>query len=236
MTWVIGVVIPAQNEQQTIARAVQSAITAFEECANVAALWIVVVADACTDHTVAVAREAVHAYGEVIECQVHSAGTARQLGAKRVLHHFRDLALDRIWLANTDADTFVPPDWLALHLEYADEGETAVAGIVRLDPLSDAHARVAALFQNTYHVSGDGTHTHVHGANFGVRGDAYVDVGGWSQLRVAEDHCLWGRLKMAGWRLRSAANSIVTTSARLQGRASGGFADALRAHHEASHD
>jgi cellulose synthase/poly-beta-1,6-N-acetylglucosamine synthase-like glycosyltransferase len=68
----------------------------------------------------------------------------------------------------------------------------------------------------------------VHGANLGVRADAYVDVGGFSHLKVAEDHCLWGRLRQRGWRIRSCAKTVVTTSARLQGRAVGGFADTLR--------
>jgi hypothetical protein len=37
----------------------------------------------------------------------------------------------------------------------------------------------------------DGTHPHVHGANLGIRADAYSDAGGWNDLTVAEDHCLW---------------------------------------------
>jgi hypothetical protein len=80
----------------------------------------------------------------------------------------------------------------------------------------------------------DGSHTHVHGANLSVRADAYEDVGGWSDLALAEDHCLWGRLRR---RLRgsSPVSSVVTTSARLQGRATGGFADTLKARLEAQH-
>ncbi len=61
----------------------------------------------------------------------------------------------------------------------------------------------------------------------GVRADAYLDVGGWSDLKVSEDHCLWGRLRRRGWRLQSPTASVVLTSGRLQGRAQGGFADTL---------
>ena len=39
----------------------------------------------------------------------------------------------------------------------------------------------------------DGTHAHVHGANLGIRADAYLDVGGWSDASLAEDHCLWNQ-------------------------------------------
>jgi cellulose synthase/poly-beta-1,6-N-acetylglucosamine synthase-like glycosyltransferase len=232
MGWSLGVIIPAQNEAQSIERCIQSAITSFEECRQVEHLWIVVVADDCTDATADIARRALHRHGEVIECSARSPGTARRMGAARVLEHYHREPLDRLWLANTDADTFVPPDWLSLHLKYADEGETAVAGIVRLDTLTDMPTRVADLFRATYHIESDGSHGHVHGANFGVRADAYLDVGGWSHLTVAEDHCLWGRLKIAGWRLRASAQSVVLTSARLHGRACGGFADVLRAHLE----
>jgi hypothetical protein len=67
----------------------------------------------------------------------------------------------------------------------------------------------------------------VHGANLGVRADAYLDVGGWRDVRVSEDHCLWNRLIRRGWRLRSPTASVVLTSGRLRGRARGGFADTL---------
>jgi hypothetical protein len=78
----------------------------------------------------------------------------------------------------------------------------------------------------------DGTHAHVHGANLGVRADAYVDAGGWPQLALAEDHCLWLRIKARGWPVIAASASIVCTSGRLVGRAMGGFADTLRVNAE----
>jgi hypothetical protein len=73
----------------------------------------------------------------------------------------------------------------------------------------------------------------IHGANLSVRADAYQDVGGWSNLPLAEDHCLWGRLRRHGWRVSSPVSSVVITSPRLQGRAKGGFADTLRRHIDA---
>ena len=70
---------------------------------------------------------------------------------------------------------------------------------------------------------------HSDGANIALRGDAYLDVGGWTDRPLSEDHCLWRRLRRRGWPVSSAASSVVITSARLQGRASGGFADTLQA-------
>ena len=133
-------------------------------------------------------------------------------------------------MSNTDADTHVPLEWLQRHLDFADAGDTGVAGVVELEVDTVEAEAVQAHFQRTYLYGADGTHLHVHGANLGVRADAYLAVGGWSALALAEDHCLWTRLRLAGWRLRSTIHSRVTTSARLQGRASGGFADTLMAH------
>ncbi len=231
--WCVAVVIPAQNEEDNIERCVHSAIRAHQAGGRRHEIWIVVVADACTDRTAALARRAVGSHGEVIECSPRSPGSARRMGAAAALEHFSAQPRNRLWLANTDADTVVPSNWLDLQLQYAEEGETAVAGIVSLDALPDAPPPVADLFRKLYEIRSDGSHGHVHGANFGVRADAYLDVGGWSHLALAEDHCLWGRLKTAGWRLRSTARSVVLTSARLQGRAGGGFADTLRRQVEA---
>jgi cellulose synthase/poly-beta-1,6-N-acetylglucosamine synthase-like glycosyltransferase len=232
--WSIGVVIPAQNEQATIAQCIQSVFAAAKHIGVRDALWIVVVADACTDATAEIARQSIGCYGQVITCAVKSAGTARKLGVNAALTHFYDVESHWIWLANTDADTCVPFDWIDIHLELANKGVVGVAGIVELaaDGCQDAHT----LYNKTYAIEPDGTHRHVHGANIAMRADAYLDVGGWRDLGLAEDHCLWGRLRSRGWRLSSPANSVVVTSARLQGRARGGFADTLRAGISVAHD
>jgi len=231
--WSVAVVIPAHDESATIARCLRAVMAACGEVAPRAQTWIVVVADACTDDTAQIARCTLGDRGEVIECAHRSSGTARQLGAAATLAHFREVAAPsdpcRVWIANTDADTLVPTDWLRVHLQFADQGVGALAGIVCIDPESDVEGEVLRHFNATYHVETDGTHGHVHGANVGVRADAYLAVGGWSYLALAEDHCLWNRLRRHGCTLRSSTRSVVRTSARLQGRAKGGFADTLRA-------
>jgi cellulose synthase/poly-beta-1,6-N-acetylglucosamine synthase-like glycosyltransferase len=68
----------------------------------------------------------------------------------------------------------------------------------------------------------------VHGANLGIRADAYSDAGGWNDLTVAEDHCLWSRVRNRGWLTIACVSSVVFTSGRLYGRAMDGFADTLR--------
>lgn len=230
--WSVAVVIPAHNEQATIAACLSTVLAACREIASRADTWVVVVADSCTDDTALIARRTLGHQGEVLECAHRSSGTARQLGTAASLARFQGLATQtdprRVWIANTDADTFVPADWLRVHLQFADEGFGALAGIVCIDPESDADGNVRQHFAATYRVEADGTHGHVHGANVGVRADAYLAVGGWSYLALAEDHCLWNRLRRHGWTVRSSTRSVVRTSGRLQGRAKGGFADTLR--------
>lgn len=223
--WTVGVIIPACNEEATIGRCVRTVIDALD-CIKASQQWIVVVADGCADRTVSRARRALGDRGEVLEVAVRSAGHARRLGAARILECFAGIDPKAIWLANTDADTYVPSDWLRVQLSLADDGVTAVAGMVTLD--SGASASASAAHTATYFSRND-THTHVHGANLALRADAYLDVGGWSDLALSEDHCLWNRLRGSGWRVSSPASSVVVTSGRLVGRAPGGFADTLRA-------
>lgn len=229
--WSVGVVIPAQNEEATIESCIRSVLRSLA----VAGVnhWVVVVADNCSDRTVERGRRALGIAGEVIERSVSSAGAARREGVARVLEHWVRLDPAHIWLANTDADTHVNDDWITVQLGFANEGITAVAGIVHLEKGGSAAAH--EVYRSTYLTTPDGTHTHVHGANLSVRADAYEDVGGWSNLALAEDHCLWSRLRGKGWPVRSPVSSVVTTSARLKGRAKGGFADTLRARIEAIH-
>lgn len=225
--WSVGVIIPARNEQSSIERCIRSVMESCDASARCRNCWVVVVADRCTDMTLKLARRALGARGEVIECSAGSPGTARRLGVAAVLQHFRSVERRFVWLANTDADTRVPADWIATHLQHADGDAGAVAGIVELDS-EELRPDVRELYRTTYKIAADGTHLHVHGANLGVRADAYLDVGGWSDAAVSEDHCLWGRLRRRGWPVKSPAASVVHTSGRLRGRAVGGFADTLR--------
>jgi cellulose synthase/poly-beta-1,6-N-acetylglucosamine synthase-like glycosyltransferase len=227
--WSVGVVIPAQNEETTIESCIRSVLSSLGRAG--VDHWVVVVADHCSDRTVELARNTLRGAGEVIEVGVRAAGAARRKGVAQVLKHWENIDPARIWLANTDADTQVNDDWIAVQLGFADEGVTAVAGIVHLEAGGSAAAH--EIYRNTYLTSPEGTHTHVHGANLSVRADAYEDVGGWSNLPLAEDHCLWARLRGKGWRVSSPVSSVVTTSARLEGRAKGGFADTLKARVEA---
>jgi glycosyltransferase involved in cell wall biosynthesis len=224
--WHVGIVVPARNEEETITGCIESIRRACASAADAGDCWIVVVSDHSSDRTAERARSALGPCGEVIECELKSAGAARRSGCEAALAHFHAVPRERLWLANTDADTFVAAEWLSVQLAAADHGAAAVAGIVMLDERAVHEARAREVFQRTYLTERD-THGHVHGANFGVRADAYLETGGWSRVELAEDHCLWRRLRRNGWKVISPTNSVVTTSGRLEGRAVGGFADTL---------
>jgi hypothetical protein len=70
----------------------------------------------------------------------------------------------------------------------------------------------------------------VHGANLGIRADAYLALGGWLPLVAGEDADLARRAAAAGWLAISRPAGIpVVTSARRAGRAPRGFSSYLRA-------
>ena len=226
--WAVGIVVPACNEESSIEACIDSITESIDSSSSATASWIVVAADSCRDRTVELARSRLAGRGSVVECAAASPGVARRLGAEEVLHHFAGYPLERVWIANTDADSCPAKDWIHQQLSLAERGYCAVAGIVRVESIGKLHPETIHTLLDDYVLHADGTHPHVHGANLGFRADAYLDAGGWSDLRLAEDHCLWSRVRAKGWRVASSIGSVVMTSGRLIGRASGGFADKLR--------
>ncbi|MGI9015914.1 MAG: glycosyltransferase [Euzebya sp.] len=226
------IVVPARNEQHSLPRTLASLAVA-RRAVDVHSR-VVVVADACTDGTVAVARQHRRDRHDLVVQQVHGCvGAARAYGTEAGLARLTQ-PLSRVWLATTDADTVVPPDWLGVQLAFARQGVCAVAGIVSLlDRGTDAADPVLQqAFDRGYRTDPRGTHPHVHAANLGVRADAYLQAGGWHGLPTGEEHDLWRRLKALDpavvGPMVSTTTLTVATSARRRGRAPSGFAANLR--------
>lgn len=224
--WRVAVTIPARDEADRIAACLRSVRVAVA-AAGLADTVVVVVADHCTDATAATARDLLGPAGVVVECRHRSVGRARAVAVTAALRRTAPTPLHRTWLATTDADTTVDPDWLAGQLACATSGAAAVAGVVRVDDLGDHAPEVGDRWRAAYRTSGP-SHPHVHGANLGVRADAYLAVGGWPDTDTAEDHGLWDRLRRAGWSTTASVDVRVTTSGRREGRAPAGFAAHLR--------
>jgi glycosyltransferase involved in cell wall biosynthesis len=229
----IAVVVPARDEERLIG-ACLAAIRRAARHPAVAALpvTVVVAADSCRDRT---ARTARRGGARILQVDCRSAGASRALGTAHALELVGAdrpaPAAEQVWLAHTDADTQVPPSWLADQLAHASAGAHAVVGLVRVRDWGGHSAETAGRFLHHYQstlVHPDAryqqrSHPHVHGANLGVRADAYLAVGGFPQLAVGEDHALVAALEQARFRVHASTDARVTTSARRDPRAPGGF-------------
>ena len=212
----IGIVIPAHNEEQYLAACLCAAqVAATHPRLEAEPVRIVVALDACTDASARVAQR----HGAVVtHLQARNVGMARAQGARVLLEE------GARWLAFTDADSTVWPDWLAAQLAL---GVDAVCGTVAVHDWSAHAPKVAAHFTQTYQ-DRDG-HRHIHGANFGISAKAYEQVGGFSPLVCHEDVAMVEALIACGLQIAWSAQPRVTTSARTASKAPGGFGDTLRA-------
>jgi glycosyltransferase involved in cell wall biosynthesis len=234
--WNVVVVVPAHNEAQLIGACLRSIRRAARRVRHLAHVQIIVVADHCSDETATVARRSLRGQRRslVIEVQVASAGSARRAGVDAALAALaaNGAPAESMWVANTDADSRVPADWLVVQLAAASSGIGAIAGIVRLDNDSTYSRQLQDVFDMSYTIRGDGTHDHVHGANLGLRGDLYVSAGGWpAGIATGEDHDLWNRVRhLKAAATLSTADLFVHTSTRRHARAPSGFAANLVNH------
>lgn len=227
--WHIAVLIPARDEEVLLPRCLQSVAEARALLPAHVTSDVIVISDGSTDRTADLARDILGTSGIVLHADGGSVGLTRAVAAGVALQRNK-ARMDHCWLANTDADCAVPRSWLLDHLRIAQSGYTAVAGIVDVHDFSEHLDFVEERFRSSYLLHADGTHPHVHGANLGVRADAYLIAGGWSALQTAEDHDLWHRLHATGCVRLSDSTLQVVTSGRRIGRAPLGFAGALAAH------
>jgi glycosyltransferase involved in cell wall biosynthesis len=211
----IGVVVPVHNEEHLLGACLEAiASAAAHPDLDGEPVTILAALDSCTDGSAAIAA----AYGVVtLEVDSHRVGAARAAGAERAV------ALGARWIACTDADTQVAPDWLSAQLMLDAD---AVCGVISVDDWSEHPDDVRRKFLELYtHADG---HRHIHGANMGFSTQAYLRAGGFAPLAVSEDISLVQALIDSGARIAWSAAPRVTTSSRLRGRLRGGFADYLR--------
>ena len=215
----IGIVVPAHNEEAVIAEALDAlCIAASHPALCGEAVEVLLVLDSCDDDTETIAL----ARGIRTQCvNMRNVGHARAIGAAQMLDK------GARWLAFTDADTVVSPEWLVRQLELDAD---VVCGSIGVDDWSAHGLHADAIrehFALTYH-DVDG-HRHIHGANLGVSAAAYVRAGGFSALACSEDVALVAALQASGARIAWSAAPRVRTSARADARARGGFGDTLLA-------
>ena len=231
----VVIVVPVRNEEVLLPRCLTALSAAIDALRAVPEperprVFVLVVLDECTDLS---ARVTAHwpAFRRH-EIEAGAVGVARRDGIRHALGRLRRSQTDgaasasQIWIATTDADSAVPPNWLVTQLALARNGAELVLGTVRPD---DELAAQELLRWEALHTIGEG-HPHVHGANLGVRADRYFAAGEFEPVDRDEDVLLVAALRDLGVAEALTALIPVLTSGRREGRAPAGFAGYLRDH------
>jgi glycosyltransferase involved in cell wall biosynthesis len=220
----VTVIVPAADEQDHIAaclRAINAACQHLRRHSADIGTRVIVVLDGCQDATAQIVDR--HPEVEVVVSTARNVGAARRLGACHALS--RTPIPAAMWLANTDADSRVPKHWLTDMVGFAVGGADVVLGTV----VPGHGLPVAAEHSWFHHHHLHEGHSHVHGANLGIRGSTYLSIGGWQPLPSGEDIDIAARAaRMAGVRIARTATIPVVTSSRRSGRAPHGFSSYLR--------
>lgn len=239
------VAVPARNEARSIART-------LARLQGVEGLGIVVLVNNSSDGTFDEAVASARKHG--LRARIVSAALApphdNAGGARRIA---LDIAAD--WLRRdsgagalltTDADTEVPADWVRDNLRALEKGADCIAGDFVLKPDSarrlppGVKARMALerrydrllteLFSRLDPSPHDPWPRHAceAGASLACRLSAYEAIGGLPRVPFGEDRALCRQMRNGGFLVRHDPAIVVSTSARLHGRAAGGMAETLR--------
>ncbi|MET7243900.1 glycosyltransferase [Methylobacterium sp. EM32] len=242
------VAVPVRNEVDRIGPCLRA--LAAQEGGAADGLGIVLFLNNCTDGTAEAVASLVPGLDVPVRVVVRDfagaqAGWARREAMEAAAGWLEEAGTDGAILT-TDADSRVPPDWVARNLAALAQGADAVAGTVALDAaeaarLPDAlHARgrlegayealLIALESVIDPVAHDPWPRHAtrSGASLAVRLSAYRAAGGMPALALGEDRAFVAALLRADARVRHAPGLVVVTSGRLDGRAPGGCADTMR--------
>lgn len=210
----LAIIIPANNEEEVIGSCLHSVLAAAScPSLNGEQVVTIVVLDACSDATAAIAQR----WGALITAvDARNVGVARAAGARLAL------TMGARWLAFTDADTTVAPGWLHEQMSLDSDVVCGTVSVVDWGLYGEPMRRH---FNATY-TDTDG-HQHIHGANLGVSAEAYHLAGGFEPLESREDVALVHALQATGARIAWSAAPRVVTSARKLFRAPGGFGATL---------
>jgi glucosyl-3-phosphoglycerate synthase len=227
------VVIPARDEQHTI---VACLAALARQTVGREAFETILVADACTDDTEAVARSAARRLGlvlTVLDGPGAGSGPARALGMDAAADRLDALGRSDGLIATTDADSTPSPDWLDRQLSHIAQGAAVVAGLIELYPDDvasmpgavrgrrerDARVRLSEVARHDPRAE----HHHFAGASLGVTPEIYRRVGGLDGCAALEDEAFGAKLARHGIPVVRPADVRVRTSARTDGRARRGL-------------
>lgn len=238
------VVVPARNEEERIG----ACLAALEAQMDLRPeSWeVLLVLDDCRDQTRERAVDAAAAHPQLtlrlLAGPGQGSGGARAMGMDAACARLHAIGRPLGLIASTDADTKVAPDWLARQLELARTGARAIGGRIELCPDERGALPAAVLaghseqsrtrFRRILEQAPDDDsvtdHWQFSGASMAVTAEAYREVGGLGEGGHSEDERLERALLAHGVPIERHLGVRVTTSARLDGRASHGLSRVLR--------
>lgn len=251
------VVIPARDEAGNITHTLE-ALTAQRDLGgrplDPASFDVLVYANNCNDATAAIARAVARCHPEHALCvaeewlpgNVAHIGTARRAAMNAASARFAVAGMRDAILVATDADTIAHPQWLAWTVREMRDADV-VTGRIQIDPAEfnalPASIRTMLAQENAYQFAVTQLaalidpkahdpwprHWQRSGPSFAVRLEAYDRAGGVPPVRALEDIALYDALVESGARIRHSLRVRVTTSARFQARAPGGFGSRILA-------
>ncbi|NEY37331.1 glycosyltransferase, partial [Streptomyces sp. PRKS01-65] len=105
----IGILVPAHDEAASVERCLQSIRrAALHPGLHGEAVQVVVALDSCSDATASICQQQ---RVDTVRLEARCVGVARAAAAAELLGR------GARWLASTDADSEVPPEWLVAQLE-----------------------------------------------------------------------------------------------------------------------
>lgn len=229
----LGVLIPAHNEEDEIAGCLDSVIHSISQVPENRVQFtcrIVVVVDACTDNTAGLVGKFSAREADVValNTRFRNVGKARNFASNYFIQFISSLEqinLAHAWIAFTDADSRVPADWIASHLKAAEAGVDCLVGTVAPRPETGS-AELISKWHAQHELLDD--HSYIFGANLGLRGSYLETIGGIPPLSCGEDTAVVSAVLQAGGHVERTDTCRVLTSARLRGRAQGGFSSFLQ--------
>jgi len=250
----VAVAVPVKDEEDRIGLCLQS--LAAQEDIDLREVAVVLLLNNCSDGTLALVRSigpTLPFHLEVRSVELPpgyaNAGWARRLAMDAAL----DLVRDDGVLLSTDADTVVDGGWIAANLQEISKGVEAVAGYVMANPMELMEVGPAILERGALEWEYQQLaaelvsrvdpephdpwprHNQDCGASLAITAVAYRRIGGLPPRPVGEDRALFEALRRTDGKIRHSLDVQVVTSARIDGRASGGLSDAIRLRGDPDH-
>ncbi|CAA9400584.1 MAG: hypothetical protein AVDCRST_MAG03-1194 [uncultured Rubrobacteraceae bacterium] len=235
-----SVVVPARDEEDLISACLQA--LAGQRGVAPEEYEVLLVLDRCTDGTGARAAEVAADHPGLrlyaLEGPGAGSGLARRVGMEAACKRLMAVRGSDGLICSTDADTVVAPDWLASQLRAVASGAKAIGGRIGLadtGSLPPGVLRLHAEEGRRRHErlladparSGRAEHWQFSGASLALTAETYREVGGLRPLESLEDEHLEEALRQSGVPIERLLSVRVTTSPRLEGRASRGLSHDL---------